>query len=117
MKCKVKVNYLEVNGQNWERLTLLLFLLSKLVAIPRKKLESPWKHDDGYICTHQKNQFKLDISWENGRFSSLFAAEDVSRGITSVTPRQKFRTDDVKLFTNERQKTKGNSGYRKRASS
>ena len=90
-------------------LLLLLFLLSKLVAIPRKKLKSPWRRDDNYICIHQKNQFKLDVVCENGRFSSLFAAEDVSRGITSATPRQKHRTDDVKLFTNDRQKTKGNT--------
>ena len=85
-------------------LLLLLFLLSKLVAIPRKKLKSPWRHDDKQICTHQKNQFKLDIACENSRFSSLFAAEDVSQGIISATQRQKFHTDDVKLFTNDRQK-------------
>ena len=109
MKCKVKANYLEVNGQLGKSLLVLLFLLSKLVAIPRKKLKSPWRRDDNYICIHQKNQFKLDVVCENGRFSSLFAAEDVSRGITSATPRQKHRTDDVKLFTNDRQKTKGNT--------
>ena len=77
MKCKVKANYLEVNGQLGKSLLVLLFLLSKLVAIPRKKLKSPWRRDDNYICIHQKNQFKLDIVCENGRFSSLFAAEDV----------------------------------------
>ena len=135
MKCKVKANYLEVNGQLGKSLLVLLFLLSKLVAIPRKKLQSPWRHDDKQICTHQKNQFKLDIACENSRFSSLFAAEDVSktsvsprssplgrrawrngcfrrllsRGITSATQRQKFLTDDVKLFTNDRQKTEGNT--------
>ena len=32
---------------------------------------------------------------ENSRFSSLFAAGDVSRGGTSATQRQKFHTDDV----------------------
>ena len=32
---------------------------------------------------------------ENSRFSSLFAAGDVSRGGTSVTQRQKFHTNDV----------------------
>ena len=46
MKCKVKANYLEVNGQLGKSLLVLLFLLSKLVAIPRKKLQSPWRHDD-----------------------------------------------------------------------
>ena len=109
MKCKVKANYLEVNGQLGKSLLVLLFLLSKLVAIPRKKLKSPRRRDDKYICTHQKTQFKLEIICENDRFSSLFAAEDVSRGITSATQPQKFRTDDVKLFTNDRQKTKGNT--------
>ena len=35
------------------------------------------------------------IACENIRFSSLFVAEDVSRGGTSATQRQKFHTDDV----------------------
>ena len=37
------------------------------------------------------------VACENIRFSSLFAAEDVSRGGTSATQRQKFHTDDVNL--------------------
>ena len=36
------------------------------------------------------------LACENIRFSSLFAAGDVSRGGTSATQRQKFHTDDVK---------------------
>ena len=35
------------------------------------------------------------LACENIRFSSLFAAGDVSRGGTSATQRQKFRTDDA----------------------
>ena len=35
------------------------------------------------------------LACENIRFSSLFVAEDVSRGGTSATQRQKFHTDDV----------------------
>ena len=35
------------------------------------------------------------LACENIRFSSLFAAGDVSRGETSVTQRQKFHTDDI----------------------
>ena len=35
------------------------------------------------------------LACENIRFSSLFAAGDVSRGGTSATQRQKFHTDDV----------------------
>ena len=37
----------------------------------------------------------LDLACENIRFSSLFAAGDVSRGGTSATQRQKFHTDDA----------------------
>ena len=37
----------------------------------------------------------LNIACENIRFSSLFAAEDVLRGGTSATQRQKFHTDDA----------------------
>ena len=37
---------------------------------------------------------------ENIRFSSLFVAEDVSRGGTSATQLQKFHTDDVKSVQN-----------------
>ena len=35
------------------------------------------------------------IACENIRFSSLFAAGDISRGGTSATQRQKFHTDDA----------------------
>ena len=35
------------------------------------------------------------VACKNIRFSSLFAAEDVSRGGTSATQRQKFHTDDA----------------------
>ena len=35
------------------------------------------------------------LACENSRFSSLFAAGDVSRGGTSATQRQKFHTDDA----------------------
>ena len=35
-----------------------------------------------------------DLACENIRFSSLFAAGDVSRGGTSATQQQKFHTDD-----------------------
>ena len=34
------------------------------------------------------------VACENIRFSSLFAAGDVSRGGTSATQQQKFHTDD-----------------------
>ena len=40
------------------------------------------------------------LDCENIRFSSLFAAGDVSRGGTSATQRQKFQTDDVKYVRN-----------------
>ena len=35
------------------------------------------------------------LAYENIRFSSLFAARDVSREGTSATQRQKFHTDDA----------------------
>ena len=38
------------------------------------------------------------VACENIRFSSLFAAEDVSRGGTSATQQQKFHTDDANQF-------------------
>ena len=40
------------------------------------------------------------LACENIRFSSLFAAGDVSRGGTSATQRQKFHTDDAKSVRN-----------------
>ena len=40
-------------------------------------------------------QSKFSVS-ENSRFSSLFAAGNVSQGGTSATQRQKFYTDDAK---------------------
>ena len=47
---------------------------------------------------------------ENIRFSSLFAAGDVSRGGTSATQRQKFHTDDVPIGE-ERGETDVFAGY------
>ena len=40
------------------------------------------------------------LAYENIRFSTLFAAGDVSHGGTSATQRQKFYTDDVKYVQN-----------------
>ena len=40
-------------------------------------------------------QLLNSVACENIRFSSLFAAGDVSRGGTSTTQRQKFHTDDA----------------------
>ena len=47
------------------------------------------------INSTTKKHYSVDLACENSRFSSLFAAEDVSRGGTSATQRQKFHTDDV----------------------
>ena len=44
--------------------------------------------------------FSFRLACENIRFSSLFAAGDVSRGGTSATQRQKFHTDDAKPVRN-----------------
>ena len=49
---------------------------------------------------NQKSPKVIDLACENIRFSSLFAAGDVSRGGTSATQRQKFHTDDVKSVRN-----------------
>ena len=40
------------------------------------------------------------VAFENIRFSTLFAARDVSRGGKSATQPQKFHTDDVKYVQN-----------------
>ena len=40
------------------------------------------------------------VACENIRFSTLFAAGDVSRGGTSATPRHKFHADDGKSVRN-----------------
>ena len=44
-------------------------------------------------CTDEENF--CTVACENIRFSSLFAARNVSRGGTSATQRQKFHTDDA----------------------
>ena len=44
---------------------------------------------------------RLTLTCENICFSSLLAAKDFSRGITSATQRQKFHTDDVKSVRNQ----------------
>ena len=40
------------------------------------------------------------LACDNIRFSSLFAAGDVSRGGMSATQQQKFHTDDIKYVRN-----------------
>ena len=44
---------------------------------------------------HEIENDNKSLACENIRFSSLFAAGDVSRGGTSATQRQKFHTDDA----------------------
>ena len=52
------------------------------------------------LLTPFSDLIDLLLACENIRFSSLFAAGDVSRGGTSATQRQKFHTDDVKSVRN-----------------
>ena len=49
---------------------------------------------------HMRTKEATHLACENIRFSSLFAAGDVSRRGTSATQRQKFHTDDVKSVQN-----------------
>ena len=67
-----------------------------------KTVSLEWSYNTG-LCSGLLFSFDLFIltgtnyvACKNIRFSSLFAAGDVSRGGTSVTQRQKFHTDDVK---------------------
>ena len=50
--------------------------------------------DKHFQLTFKKFVFVI-VACENIRFSSLFAAGDVSRGGTSATQRHKFHTDDA----------------------
>ena len=47
------------------------------------------------------------VACENIRFSSLFAAGDVSRGGTSATQRQKFHTDDANRCLHKKSSSHG----------
>ena len=56
------------------------------------------KNTASFLFRDWTQQHKHEVSrlaCENIRFSSLFAAGDVSRGGTSATQRQKFHTDDA----------------------
>ena len=50
---------------------------------------------DGSFLRPNTSKLLLNVTCENVRFSSLFAAGDVLRGGTSATQRQKFHTDDA----------------------
>ena len=50
---------------------------------------------DGFEAGSEAFLILKGLACENIRFSSLFAVGDVSRGGTSATQRQKFRTDDA----------------------
>ena len=71
-----------------------------------KTVSLEWSYNTG-LCSGLLFSFDLFIltgtnyvACKNIRFSSLFAAGDVSRGGTSATQRQKFHTDDVKSVRN-----------------
>ena len=71
-----------------------------------KTVSLEWSYNKG-LCSGLLFSFDLFIltgtnyvACKNIRFSSLFAAGDVSRGGTSATQRQKFHTDDVKSVRN-----------------
>ena len=51
------------------------------------------------------------IACKNIRFSSLFAAGDVSRGGKSATQRQKFHNDDLKSVRNPVRSADWSSSY------
>ena len=70
-------------------MSLLVCVISG-AGVPQKKLvkKSPFVEMANFF---RRTYFSL----RNIRFSSLFAAADVSRGGTSATQRQKFHTDDA----------------------
>ena len=57
--------------------------------------------------TFQIACFLALLACENIRFSSLFAAGDVSRGGTSTTQRQKFHTDDANQCLDNKSGSRG----------
>ena len=75
----------------WITTSMCMATFCALILFSQIKKE--WK------CKILRND-KSIVACENIRFSSLFAAGDVSRGGTSATQRQKFHTDDVKSVRN-----------------
>ena len=61
---------------------------------------SPWKDSTCRSIKRVKPLFPPNVAGENSRFPSRYATEDVSRGKTSATRRQKFDTDDAKSVQN-----------------
>ena len=61
---------------------------------------SSWKDSTCGWIKRVKPLFLPNLACRNSRFPSRFATEDVSRGKTSATRRQKFHTDDVKSVQN-----------------
>ena len=85
-----------------------VFLLSNMAATGKR--EDPGDEVEGTIAekcpasvceiVNGDEPISYWLAYENIRFSTLFAAGDVSRGGTSTTQRQKFHTDDVKYVQN-----------------
>ena len=89
---------MKITWKTWKRKKRLYNLLLK----PRTKtsqLNGKSKEDVFRCVPSPKWPFKM-VAFENIRFSTLFAARDVSRGGTSATQPQKFHTDDVKYVQN-----------------
>ena len=59
-----------------------------------------YAHSPQQISAESSVRFIPMLACKNIRFSTLFAAGDVSHGGTSATQRQKFHTDDVKYVQN-----------------
>ena len=74
----------------WDQ--IVFFAFARILAIDHiTRNESEWNVQHNGI----PGQDIQELACENIRFSSLFAAGDVSRGRTSATQRQKFHTDDA----------------------
>ena len=94
-KCRGYKKSIEINDKVIEKINKQKqeFLIHKSCKIFMKR-KSPTP------CRIALFTASSSLATENIRFSSLFAAGDVSRGGKSATQRQKFQTDDVKYVRN-----------------
>ena len=96
LACSVALPSLFVLGSLLLPRCLFLVTLSPYYSVPLFRLVTLFPCFDLLLCSLVTlSPVTFLLACENIRFSSLFAAGDVSRGGTSATQRQKFHSDDA----------------------
>ena len=92
--CRFLLHYYSFDKNNYNDTLSRKRPIEILGAICRQSIKT-WKSFNPCLSLPPLATDDRKVARENIRFSSIFAAGDVSRGGTSATQRQTFHTDDA----------------------